>query len=530
MDVRRPPMGGDGRREHDISDRPSDPQIHQPVALAPTIRTVHGPDGLLAGQGPALPPPGAPHMAAPISQQSQQPPSQGFPQLPPPPGAQIMPGQAPQPILPPFGQPAQPAQPLNPTQQPILNDALSYLDQVKNQFQAHPDVYNKFLDIMKEFKSGAYVDRHSSSTLNTNRRSIDTPGVIERVSQLFAGHPNLIQGFNTFLPPGYKIECGMGDDPNSIRVTTPSGTTQSVLPARPLSARPYGPSLQPPPLHFAEPNGPGWQQPQPQQPRGAHELGYQDGRLPPQIAFAHAGAAPPPGPGMVMGADALRDQSGNVGHPDQRTLPPPPQMPQGMSRSAQAAVSAAESQILGMVPVNGAGAMIPGGPGADKRAPVEFNHAINYVNKIKNRFASQPDIYKQFLEILQTYQRESKPIGDVYSQVTRLFDSAPDLLEDFKQFLPESAAHANAVARANEAFPLSNTRTDPGYQALAQASAQHTPRAESSRLPPMGSFAPTPSSSRDKRKRGEKAGPGAVEQVVLGRPGLPASGHVAKVS
>jgi histone deacetylase complex regulatory component SIN3 len=105
-------------------------------------------------------------------------------------------------------------------QQPILNDALSYLDQVKVQFADHPDVYNRFLDIMKDFKSGA----------------IDTPGVIERVSTLFAGNPNLIQGFNTFLPPGYKIECGTNGDPNAIRVTTPMGTMVSTMPApRPLS-------------------------------------------------------------------------------------------------------------------------------------------------------------------------------------------------------------------------------------------------------------------------------------------------------
>src|SRR5690606_37676528 len=34
---------------------------------------------------------------------------------------------------------------------------------------------------------------------------IDTPGVILRVKYLFQGHPDLILGFNTFLPPGYKI-------------------------------------------------------------------------------------------------------------------------------------------------------------------------------------------------------------------------------------------------------------------------------------------------------------------------------------
>ena len=35
-------------------------------------------------------------------------------------------------------------------------DALSYLDQVKVRFVDRPDVYNRFLDIMKDFKSQAY--------------------------------------------------------------------------------------------------------------------------------------------------------------------------------------------------------------------------------------------------------------------------------------------------------------------------------------------------------------------------------------
>ena len=34
-----------------------------------------------------------------------------------------------------------------------VSDALSYLDSVKLQFAEQPEVYNKFLDIMKDFKS-----------------------------------------------------------------------------------------------------------------------------------------------------------------------------------------------------------------------------------------------------------------------------------------------------------------------------------------------------------------------------------------
>jgi len=34
-----------------------------------------------------------------------------------------------------------------------VKDALSYLEQVKSQFKDQPEIYNRFLDIMKEFKS-----------------------------------------------------------------------------------------------------------------------------------------------------------------------------------------------------------------------------------------------------------------------------------------------------------------------------------------------------------------------------------------
>ena len=113
----------------------------------------------------------------------------------------------------------------------------------------------------------------------------------------------------------------------------------------------------------------------------------------------------------------------------------------------------------------------------------------------QNRFSSQPEIYKQFLEILQTYQRESKPIHDVYAQVTHLFNGAPDLLEDFKQFLPESAAHAKAAREKAAAEELNSARGEYGGH-------NQTPRADHGRLPPMGQFAPTPANREGKRKRG----------------------------
>lgn len=240
-----------------------------------------------------------------------------------------------------------------------VKDALSYLDQVKIQFFNQADVYNNFLDIMKDFKS----------------QSIDTPGVIDRVSTLFRGHPNLIQGFNTFLPPGYRIECSMDPtNPNPIRVTTPTGT----------STRP------------------------------------------------NIGAAPA----------APYPQWGDQ-----------PQAPQFGQEQAQQ------------------------GPGGQ----IEFNHAISYVNKIKTRFANQPDIYKQFLEILQTYQREQKPIGEVYEQVTQLFANSPDLLNDFKQFLPDSGNQPLLQHNPHDELLVGHGGQPQGHPYIGNGVSQ---------LPPLGNFQP----------------------------------------
>ncbi|KAG5519162.1 hypothetical protein PMAC_002250 [Pneumocystis sp. 'macacae'] len=245
----------------------------------------------------------------------------------------------------------------NPVYRPLnVKDALSYLDQVKIQFSEQPDVYNRFLDIMKDFKS----------------QSIDTLGVIERVSTLFRGHPNLIQGFNTFLPPGYRVECSLDpSDPTAIRVITPLGTMMT-----------------------------------------------------------HSG----------LGGSLSSTQEG--------------------IRESWSAIQ--DNNIYNQ---SDNGISITG-----KKAPVEFNHAINY-----NRFSNEPDTYKRFLEILQTYQKEQRSIQDVYAEVTILFKTAPDLLDDFKQFLPENNASNSSLFAVGP------------------------------RLPPVGNFAPptivSNITTKDKKKR-----------------------------
>ncbi|CAA7031849.1 unnamed protein product [Microthlaspi erraticum] len=69
------------------------------------------------------------------------------------------------------------------------SDALAYLSAVKNTFQHNRDIYDKFLEIMKDFKA----------------QRVDTGDVMVRVKELFRGEDEMLLGFNTFLPKGYKI-------------------------------------------------------------------------------------------------------------------------------------------------------------------------------------------------------------------------------------------------------------------------------------------------------------------------------------
>uniref|UniRef100_A0A8C1J7F4 SIN3 transcription regulator family member Ab n=2 Tax=Cyprinus carpio TaxID=7962 RepID=A0A8C1J7F4_CYPCA len=225
-----------------------------------------------------------------------------------------------------------------------VEDALSYLDQVKLQFGNQPQVYNDFLDIMKEFKS----------------QSIDTPGVISRVSQLFKGHPDLIMGFNTFLPPGYKIEVQTND---LVNVTTP-GQIHHITP--------HGISVQNLPI-----TQPAQHQTQTAAPTSTAALVIPSQPTPAKIS-------------KPMQSPALT--------PTSQPNPSIPSYASPRSPSVQSHTPISSS-TAGSTPLQ-------------NNQPVEFNHAINYVNKIKNRFQGQPEVYKSFLEILHTYQLLSKTTAE----------------------------------------------------------------------------------------------------------------------
>ncbi|WMV25261.1 hypothetical protein MTR67_018646 [Solanum verrucosum] len=70
-----------------------------------------------------------------------------------------------------------------------IDEAFSYLNQVKDTFPNQREMYITFLVVMMNFM----------------RKRIDTVGVIEKAKDLFKGHASLLLGLNPFLTKGYEI-------------------------------------------------------------------------------------------------------------------------------------------------------------------------------------------------------------------------------------------------------------------------------------------------------------------------------------
>jgi paired amphipathic helix protein Sin3a len=167
--------------------------------------------------------------------------------------------------------------------------------------------------------------------------------VIDRVSSLFKGHPHLISGFNTFLPAGYRIECSV-DPRDPIIVTTPTDVRRIDLNNNYRSII----QQQQPLPSLSSPFIP------PPQPNRAHSPVMATPPLPPPLSAAHSPLS---------------------------QLPPPPPPPTTTSTTTTANTIA--NTIAMTTPTAQIEHSNANNNDASRKPPVEFNHAINYVNRIK---------------------------------------------------------------------------------------------------------------------------------------------------
>ncbi|CAJ0573789.1 unnamed protein product, partial [Mesorhabditis spiculigera] len=350
--------------------------------------------------------------------------------------------------------------PQNPAQSKVkVEDALSYLDQVKNQFSEESGTYTQFLDIMKDFKN----------------QSIDTPGVIRRVSQLFSGRPQLIMGFNTFLPPGFKVLMNEGS--NKIMISEPNGNIQEVCEINATGPPGSTPGIVLPATVASTSASARFPLPPSQGPleipnRASADLllGYVHQQPEPTVQQVITGQIP-----------VYRSASGRL-HPEmtvkqqitlqmaanqqaQRLAQQQAQAQATANEAAQAAAAAAAAAPVAAVKTETKpqisdilNAQAAPAPTAKEERPKQpnlgnaaFDQALEYVNKIKTRFNTQPAVYKSFLDILSSYQKQEKPGTEktILDAIGKLFENESDLLEEFRIFLPE--ANLMAAKRRVEA-------------------------------------------------------------------------------
>jgi paired amphipathic helix protein Sin3a len=185
--------------------------------------------------------------------------------------------------------------------------------------------------------------------------SIDTQEVINRVSTLFHGHPDLIVGFNTFLPPGYKIEV-TDDHYGYIQVTHPSSRIESIAIGNLHSNATYNFSITTPTsttLHS------------------------------PAILRQTSNLLNPDHDDSSISLESLQTST-NATSQAVNTLISAANAPsqQQYSSTTNSSTLIAKSLKTSTTNVNHSTQSNTISNGQ----PVEFNHAINYVNKIKNRF------------------------------------------------------------------------------------------------------------------------------------------------
>ena len=141
---------------------------------------------------------------------------------------------------------------------PNVTNTITSLDLIKSRFLERQEIRKRFLDLMKELKDKPCVtffpERVAPMIPWLKMNSIDTPGVIQRVAELFHGQSDLVEVLNPLLPPGYHIEISSDPRQEVMAVTTPMGVLTHMsdgsirrLPQNTLS-------LQPPPVVTPSPS------------------------------------------------------------------------------------------------------------------------------------------------------------------------------------------------------------------------------------------------------------------------------------
>ncbi|KAF9912485.1 Paired amphipathic helix protein Sin3b [Linnemannia zychae] len=74
-----------------------------------------------------------------------------------------------------------------------------------------------------------------------------------------------------------------------------------------------------------------------------------------------------------------------------------------------------------------------------------YSDAVDYVNSVKKAYENNPQVYKDFMTVLESYHSLIIQPEELVRTVMSLFQDQPDLLLGFKEFMPETQGALNLV-------------------------------------------------------------------------------------
>lgn len=152
--------------------------------------------------------------------------------------------------------------------------------------------------------------------------------------------------------------------------------------------------------------------------------------------------------------------------------------------------------------------------------------AIEYVNRIKKRYADDPASYQHFLELLERFNKSPEDVSFVWlvhlsvnssraqqsqvlHQIVQLFRNAPDLLAEFKLFLPsDGPTQANLLGMFGQI--AGDTGVGQDGESLREKPLEKTSSSRrKDKGDSVGTEKPTHSPQKRKRKPVDKDVPGS---------------------
>ncbi|VDO43332.1 unnamed protein product, partial [Haemonchus placei] len=85
-------------------------------------------------------------------------------------------------------------------------------------------------------------------------------------------------------------------------------------------------------------------------------------------------------------------------------------------------------------------------------------HALSYLDQVKTQFADQPNVYTQFLDIMKDFKSQAIDTPGVITRVSRLFHGRSALIMGFNTFLPPGFEVQVVGARITITEPSGNTQ------------------------------------------------------------------------